>query len=95
MSFVSGVHRLRSCPQVSENPSLVQCIEWLEHASTSHPKPTLNQPEIEWSPLPTLHEGSNGGCDEVVPLMAPKSVTMWTRTLLHHEKRFKVVEYYW
>ena len=36
------------------------------------PQPTLNQPEIEWSPLPTLHEGS-GGCYEVAPLMAPKS----------------------
>jgi hypothetical protein len=53
--------------------------------------PTLNQPEIEWSPLPTLHEGS-GGRYEVAPLMAPKTVTPGAQTLLHRGERFKVVE---
>jgi hypothetical protein len=91
MSFVNGVHLLRSHSRVSENPSPLQYIEWLECVSTSHPKPTLNQHEIEWSSLPTLHEGS-GGRNEVAPLMTPKSVTMWAHTLLHHGERFKVVE---
>jgi hypothetical protein len=40
--------------------SLMLWIEWLELALTNHPNPTLNQPEIEWNPLPTLHEGSGG-----------------------------------
>ena len=55
------------------------------------PNPTLNQPEIEWSPLPTLHGGS-GGCYEVTTLMTPKTVTPWARTLLYRGERFKVVE---
>jgi hypothetical protein len=45
----------------------------------------LNQPGIEWSMLPTLHEGSEGRY-EVTPLMTPKSVTPWARTLLHHRE---------
>ena len=58
------------------------CIEWLKWALTSHPKPTLNQPKIEWSSLPTLHEGSKG-CYEVTPLMTPETVTPWAWALLH------------
>ena len=46
---------------------------------TSHPKAILNQPEIEWSPLPTLYGGS-GGRYEMAPLMAPKTVTLWAPT---------------
>ena len=42
----------------------------------------MNQPEIEWNPLPTLHGGS-GGHYEVASLIAPKTVTMWAQTLLH------------
>ena len=34
--------------------SLALYIEWLEQSLTSHPEPNSNQPEIEWSPLPTL-----------------------------------------
>ena len=32
---------------------------------------------------------------EVAPLMAPKSVTPWAHTLLHHGRRFKEVECWW
>jgi hypothetical protein len=49
--------------------------------------PTLSQPEIEWSPLPTLHRGS-GGRYEVAPLMAPKTITPWAQALLHRWVRF-------
>ena len=74
--------------------SLALWIKCLEYASTSHLNPTLNQPEIEWSPLHVLHGGS-GGRYEVAPLVAPKTVTQWARTLLHHMKRFKLVECWW
>ena len=46
-------------------------------------KPTLNQHEIERSPLPTLHE-DNEGCHEVASLMALKTVTPWAQALLCH-----------
>jgi len=39
-----------------------------------HPKLALNQPEIEWSPLPTLYGGSRGQY-AVVLLMKPKHIT--------------------
>ena len=41
--------------------------------------------------LPTLH-GDSGDPYEVGPLMAPKIVTPWVQTLLHHGQWFKVVE---
>ena len=50
----------------------------------------MNQLEIGWSPLPTLHDDS-GDRYEVAPLMAPKSITLLAHTLLHHGERFKVV----
>ena len=56
-----------------------------------HPKPTLNQPNMEWSSLRTLHEGS-GGRNEAVLLMAPKLVIPWAQTLLHRGEQFKIVE---
>ena len=48
------------------------CIEWREYALTSYP-------------LPNLHEDSRS-CYEVVSLMVPKTVTLWTQALLHHAK---------
>ena len=54
------------------------CIEWLEQRLASHPKPTLNQPKMECNMLPTLH-GASGGRYEVVPHMAPKTVTFGPR----------------
>jgi hypothetical protein len=59
--------------------------------STTIPKLTLNQPEIEWSMLPTLYEGS-GDHYEVESLMTPKTITLWTQTRQHHGKQFKVVQ---
>ena len=53
--------------------------------------PTLNQPEIKGKPLLTLHGGS-GDHYEMAPLMAPKTITMWAWTLLHHGARFMVIE---
>ena len=66
-------------------------MQWLEEALTSHHNPILNQPEIEWTMLPTLHGGS-GDSYEVAPLMAPKTITLWARTLLLRGERLKVVE---
>jgi hypothetical protein len=44
----------------------------------------LNRPKIEWIMLPTLVYEDSGGCYEVAPLMAPKTVVPWARRLLRH-----------
>ena len=85
LGFVNRIAR------TAHPPPPPSCIEWLESALTSYPKPTLNQLKIEWNMLPTLHEGS-GGCYEVSPLMTPKTVTPWTRTLLHHGEWLEILE---
>lgn len=54
-----------------------------------HWQATLNPPETEWSPLPTMYRG-NEGRDVAAPLMALKPITPWTQALLFHGQWFKV-----
>ena len=58
---------------------------------TNHPKPILNQPEMEWGMLHVLYEASRDWY-RMAQRMAPKIVTLWAWALLFHGERFKIVE---